>query len=620
MNVVLQIREHGEMQTRRAAPDPRAVAVPGSYDATARTVEAIVATDTPIRRRGFREVLVMSSEATDLSRAAAGRMPFLFNHNPDRPIGTVVSVSIKGGKLVAVLHFADTPEGRKAEGQVARSELPNFSIGYTVHEYAQRPPAGRADIERAAVWELFEISLVTIPADKSAVVRSQKGPHSMDPEDDTLEHEHPQSPAPAPATARRATRAERTRLTTLADIAHRAGLEQSQVDEAVENGTSIQQFRELAFDALVARQTPTSHIRVDRDETQTRALAMEQEVRRVLASEGQPRSDLARPFFGRSLVEMAAEAIGHRGRIPFDIGGREQIMRRAMHTTSDFPLMLENALYGRMAERYVTEQPTYRVLCRRRDVPDFRPQPYYRPGDLPALEKLAEAGRIMFGTISEGREWLMVAPYAIGVAFSRPLLVNDHYGAIDDVLSTHVDRVIAFENQLFWGVVLANAGAGPTLATTTRAVFNTTDGSLAASGAAPGTASATAGRAAMRKRKSLDGLFVQAEPKFIVGGADQETAIDQLLAAIIPNETGKANPFAGTLTKVIAPEISGNPWFLFADPQKVPTFVYSLLNGYKAPRLSFDEPFTSQGLMAKIEHDVGFSAVDFRGAWRNPGQ
>lgn len=614
----LRSRSGAEILTRLKAPDPRALAVPGSYDPSARTIEAVVATDTPISRYGVNEVLVMSTDAADLSRAAEGRMAFLFNHDPNRPIGTVARLSIKNGQLVALLRFADTPEGRKAEGQVARGELSQFSIGFSVRNWSQ-PASSRTDTVRATDWELYEVSLVTIPADKAAKVRSLKG-NSMDPEDDTLEPAVVTPPAPPNAAARAAQRAERTRASTITDIGRLGGLDQSQIDEAIERGTSVESFRSLAFDALVARNGSASHIRVERDEGDQRRGDMAAEVMRAMAGESQPRSNTAQRYYGISLVEMAAEVIGHRGRIPSGAGEREQILRRAFHATTDFPLMMETATNGRLAERYITAQPTYRQLCKRRDVSDFRPAPHYRPGDLPTLEKLGEGSEIKYGTFSESREYLMVAPYAKAISFSRQLLVNDQYGAIRDVLDDYGERVIAFEERLFWALVLSAAGAGPTLQTTTRSVFNTTDGSLAATGAAPGVGSVSDGRLAMRKRTSLDGLYVQSEPKFIVGGPDQETNIDQLLTSITANDATKVNPFAGTLSKLITPEISGKPWFLFADPQKVPTFVYSLLDGYIAPRLTFDTPFDTQGLKAKVEHDVGFSAVDFRGAYRNPGQ
>ncbi|WP_293795056.1 HK97 family phage prohead protease [uncultured Bosea sp.] len=622
MNVALLTRAPDEMRTRLKAPDPRAIAAPSSYDAAARTVEAVVATDTPIKRFGVGEILVMSADAADLSRAAGGRMAFLLNHDPDRPIGTVAKVNLKNGQLVALLRFADTDEGRKAEGQVARGELSQFSIGFRVNSWNQRHSNSATDTIRAVDWELYEISLVAIPADKAAVVRSLKGTR-MPPEDDetlTLESQ-PESNTAASATARRAERAERSRVSTLADLGRRAGLEQIQIDEAVENGTTVDAFRIVVNEALVARQSPSfSAVRVERDEGESRVRDMALEIRRALAGGEAPLAPSAARYRGLPIVEMAAEVLGHRGRIPHDVAGREEILRRAFHATSDFPLMFETATGGHMAARYASALPTYRQLCRRRDVSDFRPAPYYRPGDFPALQPVnPEGGEIKYGTFSESREYMAVSAYGIGISLSRAMLVNDQLGAIADVLNHSVGNVVAFEDRLFWTLVLSSAGAGPQLQATGRGVFNTTDGSLAGTAAAVASSSVSLGRAAMRKRKSLDGLFVQSEPKFIVGGPDKETEIDQLLASITPESAASANPFAGAFEKIISPEIPGNAWYLFADPQKVPTFIYSLLDGYTAPRLTFETPFSAQGLRAKVEHDVGFSAVDFRGAYRNAG-
>lgn len=623
MIAALLTRSPERMQTRLKAPDPRAIAAPSSYNPDARTIEAVVATDTPIERYGVKEILVMSGDAADLGRADDGRMAFLLNHNPDRPIGTVVKVTMKKGQLIALLRFADTDEGRKAEGQVARGELAQFSIGFSVRDWSQRHSTSGTDTVRAVDWELYEVSLVTIPADKAAVVRSLKGTGSMDLEDDT--HTNANPTAPVVDNTAPQTRAERSRVRDITNIDRRGGMPQQAIDVAIEEGTPVEEFRATALAALAARTQPLVPRAVDysvsigRDEGDIRLRDMSQELMRRMAGESAPRSASSQRYFGASLVEMAAESIGHRGRIGHSTAERERILKRAFHATSDFPAMFETATNGRMAERYTAAQPTYRTLCRRRDLSDFRPAPHYRPGDLPALAKLAEGGEITFGTFSESREYLMVAPYAKGLGFTRQMLVNDDYGAIDDLLNSYGERVIAFEERLFWTLVLSAAKAGPTLQSTNRPIFNTTDGTLDAVAGAVNTATIAVARAAMRKQKSLDGLFVQSEPKFIVAGPDQELDVDVLLAAIVPNEVSKANPFAGTLTKVVTPEIPDRSWYLFADPTKVPTFIYSLLEGYTAPRLTLHSPFETQGVKAKIEHDVGFAAVDFRGAYRNPG-
>jgi hypothetical protein len=47
--------------------------------------------------------------------------------------------------------------------------------------------------------------------------------------------------------------------------------------------------------------------------------------------------------------------------------------------------------------------------------------------------------------------------------------------------------------------------------------------------------------------------------------------------------------------------------------------VAGTLEGFQGPRLSIQDTWNVQGVSVKLEHDFGVSAVDYRGAWRNPG-
>ena len=89
--------------------------------------------------------------------------------------------------LDALAHAAEQ-KGRKAEGMVARGELTSVSIGYRVLEWEVKDSEGNViDPERdrarydddltftATRWELYEVSLVTVPADAGAAIRSAGG-------------------------------------------------------------------------------------------------------------------------------------------------------------------------------------------------------------------------------------------------------------------------------------------------------------------------------------------------------------------------------------------------------------------------------------------------------------
>src|SRR5690606_3022292 len=104
-------------------------------------------------------------------------------------------------------------------------------------------------------------------------------------------------------------------------------------------------------------------------------------------------------------------------------------------------------------------------------------------------------------------------------------------------------------------------------------------------------------------------------------GPDKETQADALVTTIIANDSAKVNPFSGRLRVVTSAQISGNTWYLFVDPNRAggACFVHGFLDGASAPRVRMDEPFGQQGVAMTVEHDFGVGAIDYRGAYKNPG-
>jgi hypothetical protein len=106
----------------------------------------------------------------------------------------------------------------------------------------------------------------------------------------------------------------------------------------------------------------------------------------------------------------------------------------------------------------------------------------------------------------------------------------------------------------------------------------------------------------------------------ILTGPDKQTQAEQLLTQITPAQSSNVVPESlRRLAPVADANISGNAWYLFADPAIAPCFVYGYLEGFEGPRLTSQEEFGVQGLSTKLEHDFGVSAIDYRGGYRNPG-
>lgn len=420
-----------------------------------------------------------------------------------------------------------------------------------------------------------------------------------------------------------ALRAERQRTADILDIAQRAGYTGTEAATAIANGTAVDAFRTAAFAALSARHTPASHTRVERDETETRRQAMGEALAIRLAPAGAQRrdpSEAARGYMDFSIVELAAERLGER-RIPGSFGGREEIVRRAFHTTTDFPIIFEGALNTALAARYALAQPTFRRIARQRTYVDFRDHTTVRVGDFPDLQEVnPQGGEIKSGTFSESKEKTAVKAYGIRVDFSRQMLVNDSLNALVQVLNDRGAAVARFEDRTFYAMMLSGANAdGPTLLDTTRQVFNTTDVSKAGAGTVIDIAALSAARAALRKRTTKDKVELELSASVILVGPDKETQAQQLLAPVQAQQAGNVNPFSGTLSIVVTAKIAGNAWYVFASPDEAACFEWGLLEGYTAPRFRTETPFGVQGVSMSLEHDFGCGAIDFRGGYKNPG-
>jgi hypothetical protein len=330
-------------------------------------------------------------------------------------------------------------------------------------------------------------------------------------------------------------------------------------------------------------------------------------------------TELARSYHGMALIELAAERLGER-RIPMAMGAREDLMRRAFHTTSDFPLLFENAMNRSLAARYAMQAPTYRMIARQRSYADFRDHSTVRVGDFPTLQAVdQEAGEIKAGTFKESRERTRVTPYGVRVNLSRQMIVNDTLSGLQQIINDRGTAVARFEDATFYAMMLVASGAGPTLIETSRAVFNTTDGTLAAANAAITVASVSIGRAALMKRKSLDGADLELPAAVLLVGPDKQTEAQQLLAPIQAQQSGNINPFSGQMALAVTAKITGNAWYMFASPDVAPCFEWGLLDGYTAPRFRVEEIFGTQGTSMTLEHDFGCGAIDFRGGFRNSG-
>ncbi len=134
-----------------------------------RRVRMAISSEMPVMREFGYEVLDHSMESIDLSFLNSGRAPLLLDHDPERQIGVIESVSLDDSarRLRATVRFGKGSLASEVYDDVADGIRGNVSIGYRINKMAKDERAGTY---RAVNWMPMEVSVVSIPADQSVGV------------------------------------------------------------------------------------------------------------------------------------------------------------------------------------------------------------------------------------------------------------------------------------------------------------------------------------------------------------------------------------------------------------------------------------------------------------------
>jgi len=662
----------------------RAQTAPVTVDRAARTVEVVWSTGARARNFVpslglITEELEMSPNAVRMDALRSGQAPVLNTHRRGDArdvLGRVTAARLDRGRGYATLQFSGATDVEPVWQRIADGTLRAVSVGYRVHRYDQQPDAATGEtVHRAVDWEPFEISVVPIPIDPAASVRGEapQGAPSVaiepplpdeDPPMTETTPEAPAAPAPSappatppqetnvtttPATATpeptraappdldavraEAQRAERERIAGI-DTAIDAARTLVPTDrittirtDAVENSRSPDEVRRALFDAMVAAAPkPTVPARPETGPAHDDPSQILDAMAEALATRSMPGyqpqgTGRHAEFMGWRPSDMIGELLRVRGErnVPRN---PTLLAERAFHTTSDFPLLLSAAANKMLLAAYAPAQPSYRQIFLRRDFRDFKPHRHLRVGDFPTLLPLLENGEIQAGTMSESQEIVLLQTFARRIRVTRPMLVNDDLGAFTDFASMIGRRVADFENATAYGLLNTASGDGPTLTTGSTAVFSTAAAraNKASAGTALDLTNLAAGRAAIMKQKTLDGLpiAIGASMRLLVGPS-QELAARQLTVSITATQTSNANVYAGFVQPLVEPLIPTNRWYLFSDPASAPVYVYGYLNGAEGPQVTTGPVSGVDGVEVSVIFDFGVGAIDWRGAWFNAG-
>ena len=129
------------------------------------------ASEEPVLRSFGYEVLSHKSEDIDMDFISSGRAPLLLNHNPEVQIGVIESANLdeSSRKSRAEVRFGKSELASEILQDVNDKIRTNISVGYQVTNLEKtEDQRDGIDVFRAQ-WMPMEVSLVSIPADRTDI-------------------------------------------------------------------------------------------------------------------------------------------------------------------------------------------------------------------------------------------------------------------------------------------------------------------------------------------------------------------------------------------------------------------------------------------------------------------
>lgn len=555
------------------------VITPASYDEAAQTVEAVASTFADVSRRDQRGIYIERLNPAGLDMSSVENAPLLDGHRQASArdvVGAVAGHRIENGNLVVSLRLSQAADATPVITRI-REGLLKLSIGYSVQKWAESIE-NKTRVRTAVGWRVVEISAVPIPADPGTNFRSE----NMEITTDQTRNE-------------------------IRTICRAANMPDVDIDALIDNNATVDEAKAAAFDSIQSRPAPRIRMSGGNDDPAViTTRASDALAFRMGASAELP--DASRDYAQMSFRDLAADCLTRSGVSVRGLSADELFYRA--NTTSDFSLVVSNAAGKSAAAGYVAAESPLKALCGRKTLSNFKTATSIRLGEMGRLEPLSESGEFTATSRAEDGETMKLTTFGRRFDVTRQLLIDDDLSLFGDI--TRALGIAAAQTEADKIVELLTGSA--TLADG-NPLFHASRGNLG-SGVALSGAAVIAARVAMRQTKGLDNqTFIDAAPKHLVVGPEQEDAAEKLLAEIYPTTAADVNTVAKKLELVIDARIEGESWYLLADPSRVPVLQVGYLNGQQGVQIQRQEAWNTLGTSYRAFLDFGTGYAGWRGAY-----
>ena len=329
------------------------------------------------------------------------------------------------------------------------------------------------------------------------------------------------------------------------------------------------------------------------------------------------------PFRGAKLIDIARSSLDRAGVRHAGMNQMELVAAAFTNSTSDFPVLLENAMHKSLQSAYAVAPLSWPRFCARGSVSDFRAHNRYQVGSFGNLDTVNELGEFTNKTVPDGQKASITATTKGNIVnLSRQAIINDDLGAFIG-LSASLGRAAARTVEAAVYALLAqNAGLGPTVGA--APLFDATHSNVGAAGALSVT-TVEGARVLTASQTDVSGNdYLDLRPAVILvpmaSGGNARVINDAQYDPDTANKLQMPNRVRGLFRDVIdSPRLTGTRFYTFADPMEAPVLEVAFLDGQDTPWLEMRNGFEVDGAEYKVRLDFGVAALDWRGATTHAG-
>jgi hypothetical protein len=336
--------------------------------------------------------------------------------------------------------------------------------------------------------------------------------------------------------------------------------------------------------------------------------------------------EMGRRFYEAQGIDLTGLSRATLARMLLNPRTAPEHVRRAMlaQSTSDFDNVLSTNFNIAMRMGYDESPVTWTDWAKRGTLPDFT------TGERPILsaattpELTLEGGPVVYSTLGDKRETIVLAKYTRGIRLTLEAVINDRLGAFANIFEKFGAASRRLEDDLAYLPITSNQ----TMTETGNALFHSSHANIVSATAsigAPTVATLSATRVLLSKQTGLKSEYLNLAPATILVPVELATATEILVASMVNPAGTNDSPNAEFIRrlKVVSnarlSAASTTAWYLAASPSAIDGVEVAFLEDEPAPVMRSETDFDTEDAKYAVRHCVGTRALDYRGFAKNPG-